>query len=76
MLGIILFGVDFFKSQNQKRNAMKGSLNYCKHQVIFKSKRKLSNMFRFKDRVIYDLASGVVHEYTCGKRVYHLSTRE
>ena len=24
-------------------------------------------MFRFKDRVPYDLMSGVVYEYTCGK---------
>ena len=41
------------------RNAMKGTLNCCKLQVIFKSRRKLSNMFRFKDRVAYDLVSGV-----------------
>ena len=34
--------------------------------MIFKSGSKLSNMFRFKDRVPYDLVSGVVHEYTCG----------
>ena len=48
------------------RNAMKNTLNHCKLQVIFKNERKLSNMFRFKDRVPYDLVSGVVHEYTCG----------
>ena len=42
---------------------MKGTLNCCKLQVIFKSERKLSNMFRFKDRVPYDLVSGVVYEY-------------
>ena len=28
---------------------MKDTFNYCKLQVIFKNKRKLSNMFRFKD---------------------------
>ena len=27
-------------------------------------------MLRFKDRVPYDLASGVVYEYTCGRRSY------
>ena len=37
------------------RNAMKDTLNCCKLQIIFKSKRKLSNMFRFKDWVPYDL---------------------
>ena len=41
------------------RNDMKSTLNCCKLQVIFESKGKLSNMFRFKDRVHYDLVSGV-----------------
>ena len=49
------------------RNAMKSTLNCCKLQVIFKNERKLSNMFRFKDCVPYDLVSGVVYEYTCGR---------
>ena len=49
------------------RNAMKSTLNCCKLQVIFKNERKLSNVFRFKDRVSYDLVSGVVYEYTCGR---------
>ena len=46
---------------------MKNTLNCCKLQVIFKNERKLSNVFRFKDRVPYDLVSGVVYEYTCGR---------
>ena len=49
------------------RNAMKNTLSCCKLQVIFKNERKLSNMFRFKDCVPYDLVSGVVYEYTCGR---------
>ena len=47
------------------RNFMKSALNCCILQVIFKSERKLANMFRFKDRLPYDLVSGVVYEYTC-----------
>ena len=49
------------------RNAMKGHLNCSKLQGIFKSERKLPNMFRYKDRVLYDLVSGVAYEYTCGR---------
>ena len=49
------------------RNAMKNTSNHCMLQVIFKNERKLSNMFRFKDCVPYDLVSGVVYEYTCGR---------
>ena len=46
---------------------MENTLNCCKLQVIFKNKRKLSNMFRFKDRVPCDLVSRVVYEYTFGR---------
>ena len=46
---------------------MKNIFNHCILQVIFKNERKLSNMFRFKDCVPYDLVSGVVYEYTCGR---------
>ena len=46
---------------------MKNTLNYCKLEIIFKNERKLSNMFRFTDRVPYDLVSVVVYEYRCGR---------
>ena len=46
---------------------MKNTLNHCKHQVIFKNERKLSNMFRFKDRAPHDFVSGVAYKYTCGR---------
>ena len=62
---------------------MENTLNCCKLQVIFKNKRKLSIMFRFKDRVPYDLVSRVVYEYTfsrCNSSYYgeterHLKVR-
>ena len=46
---------------------MKSTVYCCKLQVIFKNERKLSNMFRFQDRVPCDLVSGVVYEYICGR---------
>ena len=49
------------------RKAMKNTLNCCKLQIIFKSKRKLSNMFRFKDCVPYDFMLCVVYEYMHGR---------
>ena len=36
-------------------------------QIVFKSQRKLSNIFRFKDLLPFDLVSGVVYKYTCGR---------
>ena len=47
--------------------SFKGLLNSCKLQVVFKSQRKLSNVLRFKDRLSFDLVSGVVYKYTCGR---------
>ena len=59
-------GPIFLQVKTKIRNAVKGTLN-CKLQFIVKSERKPSNIFRFKDRVLYDLVSGVVYEYTCGR---------
>ena len=46
--------------------SFKGILNCSKLQIVFKSQRKLASVFRFKDRLPYDLVSGVVYKYTCG----------
>ena len=60
-------GAISLKVRTKIRNAVKETLNYFKRQVIFKSKRKLSNMFTFKDWVPYNLVSGLVYEHTCGR---------
>ena len=49
------------------RNAMKNTLKCCKLKVIFKNERNLSNMFKFRDHVPYDLVSVAVYEYTCSR---------
>ena len=46
--------------------SLKGILNFSKLQIVFKSQRKLASVFQFKDRLPYDLVSGVVYKYTCG----------
>ena len=58
------------------RNAMKNTLNCSKLQVIFKNERKLSNMFRFKDPVPYDIVSGVVYKYRCGRCNFPIMVRQ
>ena len=47
--------------------SFKGIFNCCELQIVFKSQRKLANVFRFKDRLPFDLLSGVVYKYTCGR---------
>ena len=46
------------------RKSLKSLLDSCKLQIVFKSQRKLSNVFRFKDRLPFDLVSGAVCKYT------------
>ena len=51
------------QTRTKLRKSLKGLLNSCKLQIVFKSQRKLSNVFRFKDR----LPSDLVYKYTCGR---------
>ena len=48
------------------RKSFKGILNCCKLQIVFKIQRKPS-VFQFKDRLSFDLVSGVGYKYTCGR---------
>ena len=42
---------NFFTISNKLRKFLKGFQNSCKFQIAFKSQRKLSNAFLFKDRL-------------------------
>ena len=55
------------QTRTKLRKSLKGLLNSCKIQIAFKSQRKLSNVFRFRDRLPSDLVSGVEYKYTCGR---------
>ena len=48
------------------QTSIKGVINCCKLQVIFKSQNKLCNIFRFKDPIPQILTSGVVYKLQCG----------
>ena len=45
---------------------MKGVLNCCKLEIVFKFQTRLSNSFRYKDSILKDLISGVVYKFQCG----------
>ena len=47
------------------RKSFKNILNCCKVQIVYKSQRRLSSQFRFKEPLSYDLMSKVVYKYTC-----------
>ena len=54
------------QTRTKLQKSIKGVLNCCKLQVIFKSQNKLCNNFHFKDPVPQILTSGVVYKFQCG----------
>ena len=48
------------------RKSLKGILNCCKLQIVFKDQNKLAKAFRFKDRIPKELTSGVIYKFQCG----------
>ena len=71
---LISFGKISLPARAQLRKFLKVILNFCKLQVVCKSEIKLSNIFRFKDRLPFSLVSGVVYKYVCGRcsSIYYL----
>ena len=55
------------QSKRKLRNVLKRVLGCYKIQIVFKSQRNLSNVFRFKDRLPYELISRVVYKFQCGR---------
>ena len=62
-----LFWSEIFRSPPCPSHATMSVDKVPKLQIVFKSQRKLSNVFCFKDRLPSDLVSGVVYKYTCGR---------
>ena len=59
-------GTISLQTRTKFQKSIKGVLNHCKLQVIFKSQNKLCNDFRFKDPVPQILTSDVVYKFQCG----------
>ena len=54
------------QTKTKLRKSLKGILNCCKLEIVFKRKNKLAKAFRFKDRITKELTSGVVYKFQCG----------
>ena len=66
------------KVKVHQKKSIKGVLNCCKLQVIFKSQNKLCNNFCFKDPVPKILTSGVVFKFQrrlCNESYYEECVR-
>ena len=67
ILSLPYLGGVLLEARPKLRKSFKDILNCCKLQIVFKSQRKLANVFRFKDRLPFDLVSRVNYKYTCGR---------
>ena len=45
---------------------MKNKLTYCNVRFLFQTKCKISNFFRFKDKIPSFLRSGIIYKFKCG----------
>ena len=62
-LSLPYLGEISLQTRTKLRKSFKNLLNSCKLQIVFKSQRKLSNVFRFKDPLHFDLVSGVASRF-------------
>ena len=54
------------QTRTKFKKSLKGILNCCKLQIVFKSQNKLATAFRFKDRIPKEFTSGVVYKFQWG----------
>ena len=66
LLVLQYLGVISLQTRTKLQQALKGVLNCCKLEIVFKFQTKLSNSFRFKDPIPKDLLSAVVYKFQCG----------
>ena len=55
------------RKRTKLQKSFKGILNCCKLQIVFKSQMKFANIFQFKDRLPFDVVSGLVCKYMCAR---------
>ena len=82
-LVLLYLGPLSLQIRTKLRKSLKGILNCCKLQIVFKSQNKLAKAFHLKDRIPKELTSGVVYKFQCvfcnesyyGECVRHLNVR-
>ena len=66
LLVLPYLGIISFQTRTKLQEALKGVLNCCKLEIVFKCQARFSNSFRYKDSIPKDLTSGVVHKFQYG----------
>ena len=66
LLVLPYLGIISLQTRTKLQQALKGVLNCCKLEIIFKYQTRLSNSFRYKDLILKDLIFGVVYKFQSG----------
>ena len=59
-------GIISLQTRTKLQQTIKGVLNCCKLEIVFKCQTRISNFFRYKDPIPKDFISGVVYKFHCG----------
>ena len=65
LLVLPYLGIISLQNRTKLQQALKGVLNCCKLEIVFKCQIMLSNSFRYNDPIPKDLISGVVYKFQC-----------
>ena len=74
-LSLPYLGEISLQTRTKLRKSFESLLNSCKLQIFFKSQRKLSSVFHFKDCLTFDLVSGRCNSTYYGETDRHLKVR-
>ena len=66
LLVLPYLGIASLQTRTKLQQALKGTLNWCKLEIVFKCQTRLSNSFRYKGPIPKDLISGVVYKFLSG----------
>ena len=66
LLVLPYLGIISLQTRIKLKQVLKGVLNCCKLEIVFKCQTRLSNSFRYKDPIPKDLIPGVAYKFQCG----------
>ena len=67
MIVLPFLGTTSWQIKNELIKTFKKNVPFCNLKIVFKSGKRLSSFFTFKDKLPKSLMSGVLYKYTCAK---------
>ena len=64
-------GTTSWKLKNELIRTFRKIVPFCNLKIVFKTNRRLSSFFPFKDQLPKSLLSGVIYKYTCAECNLH-----